>query len=112
MISLVLRFTCLETVRSSWSEQKVGEFQLCIQFGAVVGRRQRSADDDGDRYELPYALTGSSDGRRMVISSPLYDQGVGLVQVFSNETSKISNSDFIAPTSNTSWSYAVQSWVQ
>ena len=44
-----------------------------------------------------YALTGSSDGRRMVISSPLYDQGAGLVQVFSNETSKISNSDFVAP---------------
>lgn len=44
-----------------------------------------------------YALTGSSDGRRMVVSSPLYDQGAGLVQVFSNETTKISNSDFVAP---------------
>ena len=44
-----------------------------------------------------YSLSSSTTGKRLVISSPLFSNSSGMVQVFSTETSKISNADFIAP---------------
>ena len=45
-----------------------------------------------------YALAGSADGRRVITSSPLFDGGSGMVEVYSTETTKISLADFVPPT--------------
>lgn len=44
--------------------------------------------------QFGYALASSGDGRRMLISTPLQD----LVQVYSTETTQITNLDFVGPT--------------
>ena len=44
-----------------------------------------------------YSLSSSTDGSRMILTSPLSDDGYGLVQIYSDETSQIQNSDFVAP---------------
>ena len=53
-----------------------------------------STDTDGN---FGYSLSSSTTGNRMVISSPLSDNNLGKVQVYSTETSKISNADFVEP---------------
>ena len=45
-----------------------------------------------------YALASSADGRRVIASSPLFDSGSGMVEVYSTETTKISLADFVPPT--------------
>ena len=45
-----------------------------------------------------YALASSADGRRVIASSPLFDGGSGMVEVYSTETTKISLADFVPPT--------------
>ena len=44
-----------------------------------------------------YSLSSSTDGSRMIITSPLSQEGSGIVQVYSDETSQIQNSDFLPP---------------
>lgn len=44
-----------------------------------------------------YSLSSSGDGSRMTITTPLSGSGVGLAQVFSDETSQITSSDFVPP---------------
>ena len=44
-----------------------------------------------------YSLSSSTTGNRMVISSPLFENSSGMVQIFSTETLQISNADFIPP---------------
>jgi len=44
-----------------------------------------------------YSLSSSTTGNRMVISSPLFENSLGMVQIFSTETLQISNADFIPP---------------
>ena len=44
-----------------------------------------------------YSLSTSTTGNRMVISSPLFENSSGMVQIFSTETLRISNADFIPP---------------
>ena len=44
-----------------------------------------------------YSLSSSTTGARMVISSPLFENSSGMVQIFSTETVQISNADFIPP---------------
>ena len=44
-----------------------------------------------------YSLSSSTDGSRMIITSPLSQEGSGIVQVYSDETSQIQNSDFVPP---------------
>ena len=53
-----------------------------------------STDTDGN---FGYSLSSSTSGNRLVISSPLSDNSLGKVQVYSTETSQISAADFIAP---------------
>ena len=48
--------------------------------------------------QFGYALASSGDGRRMLISAPLVESGSGLVQVYSTETTQITNGDFVGPT--------------
>ena len=45
-----------------------------------------------------YALASSADGRRVIASSPLFDGGSGMAEVYSTETTKISLADFVPPT--------------
>lgn len=44
-----------------------------------------------------YSLSSSTDGSRMIITSPLSQEGSGIIQVYSDETSQIQNSDFLPP---------------
>ncbi len=53
-----------------------------------------STDTDGN---FGYSLSSSTSGNRLVISSPLSDNSLGKVQVYSTETNQISAADFIAP---------------
>jgi len=57
-----------------------------------------------------YALASSADGVRVITSSPLFDGGSGMVEVYSTETTKISLADFVPPTItlNGSGSFRVQ----
>ena len=53
-----------------------------------------STDTDGN---FGYSLSSSTTGDRLVISSPLSDNSLGKVQVYSTETTQISAADFVAP---------------
>jgi hypothetical protein len=44
-----------------------------------------------------YSLSSSTDGSRMIITSPLSRERSGIAQVYSDETSQIQNSDFVPP---------------
>ena len=44
-----------------------------------------------------YSLSSSTDGSRMIITSPLSQERSGIAQVYSDETSQIQNSDFVPP---------------
>ena len=74
------RVTNYQYVNSEWvviSDQVITSSELDTNFG--------------------YSLSSSGDGSRMTITSPLSGSGAGLVQVFSDETSQITASDFVPP---------------
>ena len=74
------RVTNYQYVNSEWvviSDQVITSSELDTDFG--------------------YSLSSSGDGSRMTITAPLSGSGVGLAQVFSDETSQITASDFVPP---------------
>ena len=74
------RVTNYQYVNSEWvviSDQVITSSELDTNFG--------------------YSLSSSGDGSRMTITAPLSGSGVGLAQVFSDETSQIMASDFVPP---------------
>lgn len=60
----------------------------------ISGEIITSTDTDGN---FGYSLSSSTSGNRLVISSPLSDNSLGKVQVYSTETSQITAADFIDP---------------